>query len=204
MRRRLVDTFQRAVPDEVALAVCRLVGCGTPLRTIDLEPLRNVSTVEEELLTDPRRLEHELLSGLGLNGDLPSCFPAALHRYLGRGVESWQYPCQFGPFLAEVARHRVESYLEIGVMHGGTFAVTVEYLTRVAGLQKAFHDIVDAASPGVRQLWAELNSSYADRYDFHEFTAQYPEVRAAHGQDYLGIGLIVPNQVEPTPSTALH
>jgi hypothetical protein len=30
----------------------------------------------------------------------------------------------------ELASHRVENYLEIGVRHGGTFVITVEYLSR--------------------------------------------------------------------------
>jgi len=53
----------------------------------------------------------------------------------------------------------------------------------------AFHDIVDAYCPGVRETWQELRREEADAYDFHEFTAHYPEVTAREGDTFLGLGL---------------
>jgi cephalosporin hydroxylase len=78
-------------------------------------------------LEDPRRLE-EFLPRLGLNDEMPELFPPSLHRAVGKGLKTWQYPCQFGPYLAHVATMPVRSYLEIGVQHGGSFITTVEYL----------------------------------------------------------------------------
>jgi hypothetical protein len=60
----------------------------------------------------------------------PDLFPTHLHPYVGRGVQSIQYPNQFGPYLAAMTQADVHSYLEVGVEHGGTFAITVEVLRR--------------------------------------------------------------------------
>jgi hypothetical protein len=55
----------------------------------------------------------------------------------------------------------------------------------------AFHDIVDADSPGVAQLWSELREQHGGEYELLEFTAQYDEVVARTGGTRLGIGLAV-------------
>ena len=78
-------------------------------------------------LEDPERLE-EFLPRLGINNDLPELIPPRLHWALGKRLKVWQYPCQFAPYLVQVARRPVRSYLEIGVQHGGSFITTVEYL----------------------------------------------------------------------------
>ena len=39
--------------------------------------------------------------------------------------------------MAELAKHRAENYLEIGVRHGGTFVITVEYLSRFHPVRNA-------------------------------------------------------------------
>lgn len=55
----------------------------------------------------------------------------------------------------------------------------------------AFHDIVDAFCPGVQQTWRDIRRDHADEYDFHEFTAQYGEVREREGRTFLGLGVAV-------------
>ncbi len=266
--------FQSAIPDEAAVVACKLIGCSSPLRIVDLEPLTLLRTAGRERLLDADRLEREVLPHLGLNGDLPGLFPPDMQQYLGRGIEYWQYPCQLAPFLTALARFPVRSYLEVGVMHGGTFALVVDYLNSVSRLDRAcavdimrvpslrrfarrrngvqvlrvdsgserfaaalarsggydvafidgdhsydgvrrdfetvrphsqimvFHDIVDAAAPGVRQFWRELKKEMAEAYVFEEFTAQYPSVRAEQGQDFLGIGMMVPRTLAQRASTA--
>ena len=61
-------------------------------------------------------------------------FPRELYPHCGRGIGLWQYPNQFAPYLASVARRigRVPSltYAEVGVAAGGTFMFTCEYLRR--------------------------------------------------------------------------
>ncbi|MCU1283438.1 MAG: hypothetical protein JWM53_6984 [bacterium] len=67
-----------------------------------------------------------LLCELGLNDEGLSELPPELHAQCG-GLRIWQYPTQFAPYLAQLARLRVRSYLEI-VRHGGSFVATAEYL----------------------------------------------------------------------------
>lgn len=88
------------------------------LRTCDLEAL-GTSEVAQRLICE-----------LGLNDEYLHEFPEALHRYAGQGLRVWQFPNQFGPYLAQLARLQLRSYLEIGVRHGGSFVTTVEYLKR--------------------------------------------------------------------------
>jgi precorrin-6B methylase 2 len=57
----------------------------------------------------------------------------------------WQYPNQFSKYLAELAAHPVDRYLEIGVRHGGTFVITVEYLSRFHPVREAI--AVDLEGP---------------------------------------------------------
>ena len=63
----------------------------------------------------------------------------------------------------------------------------------------ALHDIVGANTPGVRAVWESIRNEHAGRYDFHEFSEQYPEVEQARGERYLGIGLAVP-KAQPAPA----
>lgn len=230
---------------------------------IDLSALDVIRQADEHALRDVDQLE-EVLPHLGLNGDLPGLFPDELQRFLGRGLHYWQYPCQLAPFLTRLSELSIRSYLEVGVMHGGTFALVAEYLFRTTGLRRAvavdvmrvpsvrrlarsspgitvlredsasarfratlaaseafdlafidadhsyeavkrdfetvrpharmlaLHDIVDGAAPGVRRFWREVQETHAENYRFEEFTAQYPAVRTAYSQDYLGIGLLLP------------
>lgn len=55
-----------------------------------------------------------------------------------------------------------------------------------------FHDIVNAACPGVVRFWSELRKNESATYDFYEFTDQYDDVlRRMNGRRYLGIGVAV-------------
>jgi cephalosporin hydroxylase len=55
----------------------------------------------------------------------------------------------------------------------------------------AFHDIVDAGSPGVQRVWQEIRDQHADDYAFEEFTHQYPEVTDWTRTTHFGIGVAV-------------
>jgi hypothetical protein len=138
------------------------VAGGRALHRIDLAPLELVRTAPVERMTDPAYLAGDLLPRLGLNDQSPHLFPAALAPYVGRGLRHWQYPIQFGPYLAHVARHRISSYLEIGVEHGGTFAITVELLRRLGPVRSAF---------GVDLDWAPSLARYTRRVPEAHFAA---------------------------------
>lgn len=99
--------------------VTSLVDAVNRLRAESLTNLRN-----------PGYLEGELLPALGLNNEMLHEFPQELYPYCGQGVRSWQYPSQFSRYLAFLSYQHIDSYLEIGCRHGGTFIITVEYLRR--------------------------------------------------------------------------
>lgn len=105
------------------------------LRIIDFRPVERLRQASFMDLANPRFLE-ELLPSLGLVAS-PSLAPPSLHKYLGTGLWHWQHPKQFAPYLAQLARVPIRSYLEIGVKYGGTFVITVEYLSRFRELRKA-------------------------------------------------------------------
>jgi hypothetical protein len=67
-------------------------------------------------------------------------YPVDLHESCGKGIGLWQYPNQFGPYLAHVVREMgvVQTYAEVGVAVGGTFMFTTEFLRKFCGLQKAY------------------------------------------------------------------
>ena len=258
------DTVKALLPDAaVARVQQRLAERASRARQIDLGRARLIREAPIEKLADPAYLEHDLLPRLGLNDELLHEFPESLHSHTGEGLRHWQYPNQFSKYLAELSGRRIETYLEIGVRHGGTFVITVEYLSRfhpvreaiAVDLQRApallqyaqerpavsvieadsqteefrafvrdhapfdlalidgdhseegcrrdfetvadharvivFHDIVSHPVPGVGAVWRQVRSSHADRFDFLEFTDQYPELSDRTGHRYLGIGVAV-------------
>jgi hypothetical protein len=110
---------------------------------IELIELHDIASAVNEIrsadlrnLSDKRWLETWLLPSLGLNDEWKHEFPSVLQRFCGTGVKSWQFPCQFAGYLAYLSTKKIESYLEIGVRHGGTFIITCEYLKRFNPLQR--------------------------------------------------------------------
>jgi hypothetical protein len=126
---------RRALPSWAWYAFMRASGyLPTP---IDDSPLELIEREDPARLTDGDHLAREVLPRMGLNGTSPELFPLSLAPYLGRGTHHFQLPIQFGPYLAEAARRDVASYLEIGVEHGGTFAITVEVMRRLQPMRTA-------------------------------------------------------------------
>lgn len=104
---------------------------------LDPAPLERIASEPVARLRDAEFLSHDLLPAMGLTSLTSGLlYPPRLHRWTGRGVQPIQFPIQLGPYLAEVAGAGVQSYLEVGVEHGGTFAITVEILRRF-GLRRA-------------------------------------------------------------------
>jgi hypothetical protein len=258
----LARAVRAAVPQPLRVAVGSALGVDKP-QAIDLSRVELIRERSPEWLADPENLEHELLPSLGFSADIPDAFPASLEPAVGVGLMHWQHPNQFSRYLAHLARHPIRSYLELGVRHGGTFVITVEYLSRFHPIESAtavdvddvpamheycamrpevrflkidtsskrfarlirdrapwdlvlidadhsyeacrndvelmrdhanvlaLHDIVDAACPGVREVWRELRADAVDERDFHEFTAQYDEIVERNGSPALGLGIAV-------------
>ena len=83
-----------------------------------------------ERLSDASYLEFRLLPELGLNDRHMNQYPRELHAYCGIGIDSWQYPNQFSRYLQFLGQQGIQNYIEIGCHKGGTFIITVEYLSR--------------------------------------------------------------------------
>ena len=54
-----------------------------------------------------------------------------------------------------------------------------------------FHDIVNAVCQGVIRFWNELKTTEKDKYNFYEFTDQYPEIWEKKHKKFLGIGVAI-------------
>lgn len=124
--------------------------------------LNLIRTAPLDQLTNAAYLEDELLPALGLQVD-PPLLPERLHRYEG-GLRSWQWPNQFAPYLVWLSGQGIHSYCEIGVHHGGTFIITVEYLRRfgrvdsAVALDVARHPTIAAYCGAMGYEFYQLNS----------------------------------------------
>jgi hypothetical protein len=144
-----------------------VAGAVAALRSASLRELRSESFLAEQFLLM-----------LGLNNEMPMQFPEDLYRWCGKGIRSWQYPIQFAKYLSYLSEKKIKSYVEIGVRHGGTFIVVLEYLRRFSDVYTAYGfdieraDIMDAyarQTVGVTYLiasstapeWRSYLSSYA-------------------------------------------
>ena len=121
---------------------------------IDLARIELIRETTAADLARPEVIEH-LLCQLGLNDEALDEFPRALHPYCGQGLRMWQYPSQFGRYVAQLASLGVRSYVELGVRHGGSFVATVEILERFRPLDYAVAvDLI--ACPSMAE-YAEIN-----------------------------------------------
>lgn len=89
-----------------------------------------------EKLSDASYLEYKLLPELGLNDRHMHQFPKDLHKFCGKGMFSWQYPNQFSKYLVHISKQKCKSYCEIGCHKGGTFIITIEYLSRFNSIER--------------------------------------------------------------------
>lgn len=107
-------------------------------------------------------------------------FPRETHRWCGRGIGLWQYPSQFGPYLAEIAKRlkKVRSYAEIGTAAGGTFLFTTEFLKLFAGLEVSY--AVDIANIGTVSY---IGQEHANPFDgiFEQYLRMTPYAHFFHG-----------------------
>jgi len=123
-------------------------------RPIDLQRISLVRARSAEDLCDASVLE-DLIPRLGLNDEGLEEFPESLRPSCGAGLLIWQYPAQFAPYLAALARLGVRSYMEIGVRHGGSFVATVEVLQRFRPLD--FAVAVDVITCPSMQEYGRIN-----------------------------------------------
>lgn len=145
MRSGLKNMAAAVLPRTVVAALIR----SKPTKELQLDLLENIRNASEEELRNRQWVEEELLPKLGLNDEYTWELPASLLPYTGKGLRSWQYPNQFSKYLDLIRTRPIKTYLEIGVRHGGTFAITTEFLKRFTSPVRCI--AVDfAASTGTR------------------------------------------------------
>lgn len=158
---------RRALRWETRHRIATAIGADKP-QDIDLTRIELIRERSPDWLADPDNLEDELLPALGLCHD-PRVYPEHLRPSLGRGLKHWQAPNQFSLYLAHLARYPIRSYLELGVWHGGTFVVTVEYLSQFNRLTTAAAMDIDESRGVLR--FAELRPEV----DFLQIDTTRPE-----------------------------
>jgi len=80
--------------------------------------------------TPVENMDDQFILDLGLNDEVLNEQPAEYSQYFGKGLKIWQYPNQISPFLKGLNKTYVNSYMEIGVRHGGTFILMLEFLAK--------------------------------------------------------------------------
>ena len=134
-----VHNFKQAIkkilPGRVVDFIVRMKG--EKMKMIDLSYIKLIREKDEKYLKDANMLETELLPQLGLNNERLNEFPPELYDHAGYGLLYWQYPNQFSKYLVQLSKYEINSYFEIGVRHGGTFVITVEYLKKFNRVKKA-------------------------------------------------------------------
>lgn len=79
-----------------------------------------------------------ILPTFGMNGENSKELPSELSEHFNQGIRFWQYPNQLAPYLRQISKYRIKSYLEIGCRWGGTFIITREMLANVNGEVKGY------------------------------------------------------------------
>ena len=139
---------------------------GEKLRPIDFSVLSVIDESDPINLSDPMFLESHILPALGFNNENMYEFPQELYPFCGKGLLHWQYPNQFGSYLSLLSKLKPESYLEIGVRHGGTFIITLEYLQKFIEVKKAI--AIDIAYPPSIRMYKKMNRVVA----FYQMNSQ--------------------------------
>ncbi len=125
-------------------------------KEIDLSLLDLIKNATVNELTDINTLQNKILPKMGINNERPQMFPKEL---TGFGLYYCQYPIQFAKYLILLSTLKINSYLEIGVRHGGTFAITTEYLRKFNPNVKTY--AVDIGySPSLAKNYNNNNSKF--------------------------------------------
>lgn len=140
-------------------------------RPLDLSVLQHLDKAAAASLRDPAFIRDRLLPRLGLNDEGFEQIPPELYEFCGKGLRCWQYPVQFSEYLVLLGRLGVQSYIEIGIRHGGTFILTVEYLRR-------FHPVTTAIAVDLG-AWPSFEAYRARNpaAEFFQFNSRSEEFR---------------------------
>ncbi len=105
-------------------------------REVNLKVLEHIKNSSIEQLKNQDYLENNLLPKLGLNNEALNEIPDEFSNIIDKGLLFWQYPNQFSKYLLLLSTFKISNYIEIGVRHGGTFILTLEYLKAIGNKLK--------------------------------------------------------------------
>jgi len=138
------------------------------VKNLDLNMIDKIREAPLSTLQDPLKLETELLPQLGLNNEVLVEFPPSLYPFCGQGLFHWQYPNQFSKYLVHLSKYKIESYIEVGVRHGGTFIITMEYLSRFNNIKECLGvDIANNVS------FDDYKNGYRKEADFWQIDSHH-------------------------------
>lgn len=93
------------------------------------------NNIDKNLFSDEDFIRNKFLLELGLNDECLEQQPSYLKEHYGKGLglKIWQYPNQFSKFLLFLSKYtkNINSYLEIGCRHGGTFITISEFIYKL-------------------------------------------------------------------------
>jgi len=153
--RHIKRLLKKFLPGSIVAFVIRIRG--EKLQSLDLSVLPVLTDCDAEKLSDSLLLEAQILPALGFNNEKLEEFPQELFPFCGKGLRHWQYPNQFGEYLVLLSKLKPASYLEIGVRHGGTFIITLEYLKKFVPVKKAV--AIDIAYPPSLASYKKINNA---------------------------------------------
>ena len=117
-----------------------------------IERIDIIRKAYKKQLRDQEWLE-DAICRMGL-GQRDAEFPIKMRKHFG-GLWIWQYPSQIAPYLIKLSDKKIRTYAEVGVFQGGTFILTVEYLSRFTPIEKAL--VIDKELQPQIKAYAEMN-----------------------------------------------
>ncbi len=149
----------------------------SPTKNLEIDKIKIIRESKKEELKDFSFVEN-MLCELGLNDEELFNFPEKLIKYTGKGLQSWQYPSQFGKYLIKLTDYKINSYIEIGAKHGGTFIITTEYLNKFNLINKAI--AIDLFSiKGVNEY--KKSNSFCKSYAINSRSLKFKNLIERHG-----------------------
>jgi len=142
------------------------------------EIFKEISSVDINKITESE-LEL-LLPNFGMNNEMLDEMPLELSQYFGKGVKFWQYPNQFSPYLIQLSKYEINSYLEIGCRWGGTFIITTEILKSVNKNVKSYACDINPISDILTEY-----KEYSDFEYFHQSSFLLDKNNINHNVDLI-------------------
>lgn len=121
-----------------------------------------------------------LLPTFGMNNENLQEMPNELSNHFGKGIKFWQYPNQLSPYLKQISKYKINSYLEIGCRWGGTFIITNEILKSLNKDVKSYACDINPISDILKEY-----KKYTDFNYIHQSSLLLNENNINHNVDLI-------------------